>query len=124
MYDCFLFQSLKAHKAQLTPEEDQVVGDILTGILYKTKYDASHNFEAPGEDEALFMDFRSHLKVLFDSLTCVSLDRVLAEIERRLTTVLGSWRDLHFAETELALSVLYNLGEALPEANHFKVGCF
>jgi exportin-T len=37
-------------------------------IVTKTKYDSSFNFDNEGEDEAMFLEYRKNIKLVFDSI--------------------------------------------------------
>lgn len=94
---------------------------LLLTLLDKFRYDETYNFDAQGEDEIMFLDYRRQLKVLFDNLAQLNQDMVLSSVHSVVTETLGQWRNKKFTDVELAVRLLYMLGEAIParEGNHF-----
>ncbi|KAJ9595161.1 hypothetical protein L9F63_013519, partial [Diploptera punctata] len=104
-----------------TREQMEFAHSILTGIVHKMKYDDSYNFEQEGEDEATFQEFRKQLKVIFDNLAGLNKEMVLEYVSKFTNTGLGNWQTASFRDVELAIHLLYLVGEAIPAAggNHF-----
>ncbi|PSN51529.1 Exportin-T [Blattella germanica] len=94
---------------------------IIMTVIHKMKYDESYRFEQEGEDEATFQEFRKQLKVLFDNLAKVNKELLIEYVTKYTTTTLSGWQAASFQEVELAIHLLYLLGEAIPSSggNHF-----
>uniref|UniRef100_A0A3Q2XWS8 Exportin-T n=1 Tax=Hippocampus comes TaxID=109280 RepID=A0A3Q2XWS8_HIPCM len=73
-----------------------------------------------GEDEAMFVEYRKQLKMLLDRLAQVSPELVLESVRRVFTDTI-KWQSASFMEVEVAIRLLYMLGEALPASHgaHF-----
>lgn len=101
--------------------ERRRVESLLFIIFEKTKYDDSFYFDRDGEEEAMFLEFRKQLRVLFDNVAALDRDLVLTRVRDLVNATLPRWQSLNFAEVEAALTFLYQLGEALPvsHGNHF-----
>uniref|UniRef100_A0A0K8REJ9 Exportin-T n=1 Tax=Ixodes ricinus TaxID=34613 RepID=A0A0K8REJ9_IXORI len=97
---------------------------VLYIIINKYKYDDSYLFESQGEDEALFIEYRKTLKVLFDNVAQLDKELTLALVQGMVSTTLQNWRGLPFQDIEVAISFLYLLGEAVPgfHCNQFTGG--
>lgn len=87
---------------------------VLYIVINKYKYDSSYLFERQGEDEALFLEYRKTLKVLFDNAAQLDKDMTLTLTRSMISTTLQNWRNLPFQDVEVAISFLYLLGEAIP----------
>lgn len=83
-------------------------------IINKYKYDSSYLFERQGEDEALFLEYRKTLKVLFDNIAQLDKELTLSLVQGVISSTLQNWRSLPFQDVEAAISFLYLLGEAIP----------
>uniref|UniRef100_A0A8C4Q9J9 Exportin-T n=1 Tax=Eptatretus burgeri TaxID=7764 RepID=A0A8C4Q9J9_EPTBU len=94
---------------------------ILLAIIKKLTYDEDFNFENEGEEEVMFLDYRKQLKLLLDKVAQVAPNLLLLSVHRVVTGTLRDWKDCAFGEVELALRLLYLLGEALPAGHcgHF-----
>ena len=57
--------------------ERGLLENMLFVLITKTKYDESYNFEQPGEDEAMFDEYRKKIKVVFDNLAALLPELVL-----------------------------------------------
>ncbi|XP_072181720.1 exportin-T-like [Diadema setosum] len=95
---------------------------LLLILLDKFRYDETYNFDSQGEDEIMFLDYRRQLKVLFDNLAQLNQSLVLTSVHSIVMETLGQWRNKKFIDAELAVRLLYMLGEAIPakEGNHFE----
>uniref|UniRef100_A0A224YMP4 Exportin-T n=1 Tax=Rhipicephalus zambeziensis TaxID=60191 RepID=A0A224YMP4_9ACAR len=87
---------------------------VLYIVINKYKYDSSYLFERQGEDEALFLEYRKTLKVLFDNVAQLDKDMTLSLTQSMISSTLQNWRSLPFQDVEVAISFLYLLGEAIP----------
>ncbi|KAG0723542.1 Exportin-T [Chionoecetes opilio] len=105
----------------LSEVEQGLLENMLYVVITKTKYDESYNFEQAGEEEAMFDDYRKKLKVVFDNLAALIPEVVLKVTKEFVVNTLGVWQACGYEEVEAAVSLLYNLGEALPAShgNHF-----
>lgn len=90
-------------------------------VINKTKYDTSFNFDNEGEDEAMFLEYRKRIKLVFDSIAMLDNDFVLNEVKNLVVSVASSWQMKSFIEIENALHLLYLLAESIPssQGNHF-----
>lgn len=102
---------------KMSPVEQGQLENMLYVVITKTKYDESYNFEQPGEDEAIFDEYRKKLKVVFDNLAQLLPDLVLRVCKDFVVTTLNRWQGSAYEDVEAAVSLLYTLGEALP-ASH------
>ncbi|CAC5407762.1 unnamed protein product [Mytilus coruscus] len=95
------------------------------GLLYivikKMTYDESYDFEHEGEEEAMFQEYRKQLKTIFNNLAALDAQLIIVTVHNILTQTLPNWERMDQLETELAISLLYQLGEALPatQGQHF-----
>ncbi|KAM7367426.1 hypothetical protein PAMP_015328 [Pampus punctatissimus] len=94
---------------------------IMLAVMKKLTYDDEYNFENEGEDEAMFVEYRKQLKMLLDRLAQVSPELLLEAVRRVFTNTMQSWQTAPFMEVEVAIRLLYMLGEALPASHgaHF-----
>ncbi|KAL4660294.1 exportin-T isoform X1 [Arapaima gigas] len=94
---------------------------IMLAVMKKLTYDDEYNFENEGEDEAMFVEYRKQLKLLLDRLAQVSPELLLEAVRRIFTSTMQSWQTAPFMEVEVAIRLLYMLGEALPASQgaHF-----
>lgn len=113
------------HEPQSYGQQDKAnMEAVLYIIINKYKYDDSYLFESQGEDEALFIEYRKTLKVLFDNVAQLDKELTLALVQGMVSTTLQNWRGLPFQDIEVAISFLYLLGEAVPgfHCNQFTGG--
>ncbi|XP_069692791.1 exportin-T-like isoform X3 [Periplaneta americana] len=108
-------------KVMQTEEQLSYAHSVLVTIVHKMKYDESYRFEQEGEDEATFQEFRKQLKVLFDNLAGVNKDLVINYVSKFTINTLREWRTTSFQDVEIAIYLLYLMGEAIPASggNHF-----
>uniref|UniRef100_A0A8C5WGZ8 Exportin-T n=1 Tax=Leptobrachium leishanense TaxID=445787 RepID=A0A8C5WGZ8_9ANUR len=94
---------------------------IMLAVMKKLTYDDEYNFENEGEDEAMFVEYRKQLKLLLDRLAQVSPELLLASVRRIFNSTLQNWQSTQFMEVEVAIRLLYMLGEAIPTSHgaHF-----
>uniref|UniRef100_A0A8C7N4Z1 Exportin-T n=1 Tax=Oncorhynchus kisutch TaxID=8019 RepID=A0A8C7N4Z1_ONCKI len=95
--------------------------DIMLAVMKKLTYDEEYNFDNEGEDEAMFVEYRKQLKMLLDRLAQVSPDLLLEAVGRVFNNTIQRWQTASFMEVEVAIRLLYMLGEALPASHgaHF-----
>uniref|UniRef100_A0A3B5LXE0 Exportin-T n=1 Tax=Xiphophorus couchianus TaxID=32473 RepID=A0A3B5LXE0_9TELE len=94
---------------------------VMLAVMKKLTYDDEYNFENEGEDEAMFVEYRKQLKMLLDRLAQVSPELLLEAVRRVFTSTMRRWQTAPFMEVEVAIRLLYMLGEALPASHgaHF-----
>lgn len=86
---------------------------ILHVIIKKMKYDESYNFEHEGEDEVMFIEYRKEMKILFDNIAQLDPNLVLVSVHNILNSTFGKLDGAKFMDVEIAIRVLYMLGEAM-----------
>ncbi len=67
-----------------------------------------------GEEEAMFLEYRKSIKLLFDSITQLDNDFALSTIKTYVLEAANNWQMKPFADIENALYLFYLLGEAIP----------
>ncbi|KAK3101339.1 hypothetical protein FSP39_002843 [Pinctada imbricata] len=98
---------------------------VFQGLIYtvikKMKYDESYNFEQEGEDEAMFQEYRKQLKNIFNNLAALDSDLMVLTVHNLISQMLPNWDSVSVADVEVAILLLYMLGEALPstQGQHF-----
>lgn len=67
---------------------------------------------------------RKQIKVILDNLVGLNKDLVLSFTEKYVINTLPQWRFISFADVEVAIALVYYIGEALPNSggNHFTGG--
>jgi len=112
---------LKVNKIQ-NREQQANIESMFKIVINKTKYDTSFNFENEGEEEAMFLEFRKNIKLVFDSIAQLDNDFALATVKTYVLEITSNWQMKSFTDIENALYLLYLLGEAIPssQGNHFQ----
>lgn len=100
--------------APISSLQKESVQALIYILLKKMRYADDYDFDAEDEEEAMFQDYRKHLKMLFNSLASLDGQLILHTVASVLTAALQSWQRLDFAEVEVAITLFYMLGEALP----------
>ncbi|ESO82555.1 hypothetical protein LOTGIDRAFT_197880 [Lottia gigantea] len=105
----------------LSPRQRENVEGLLYTIISKMKYDDSYNFEEEGEDEAMFLEYRKQLKVIFNNLALLDTDLLISNVLNVVTRTLPNWESVDFRDVEIAVCLMYMLGEAVPTSHgqHF-----
>ncbi|XP_068163534.1 exportin-T isoform X2 [Antennarius striatus] len=118
---CYEYLHVLKQLPQLTDQQKSNVEAIMMAVMKKLTYDDEYNFENEGEDEAMFVEYRKQLKMLLDRLAQVSPELLLEAVGRVFTRTLQNWQAAPFMEVEVAIRLLYMLGEALPASHgaHF-----
>ncbi len=62
----------------------------------------------------MFEEYRKELKVIFNNLGALDPDMVLTTIHEYLGQTLSNWQRAEFKDVEVAITMLYQLAEALP----------
>ncbi|XP_036375883.1 exportin-T isoform X1 [Megalops cyprinoides] len=118
---CYDYLHVLKQLPLLTDQQKANIEAIMVAVMKKLTYDDEYNFENEGEDEAMFVEYRKQLKLLLDRLAQVSPELLLDSVRRVFNTTMQSWQTVPFMEVEVAIRLLYMLGEALPahQGAHF-----
>ncbi|XP_055769753.1 exportin-T [Salvelinus fontinalis] len=118
---CYDYLNVLKQFPLLTDQQKTNVEVIMLAVMKKLTYDEEYNFDNEGEDEAMFVEYRKQLKMLLDRLAQVSPDLLLEAVGRVFNTTVQRWQTASFMEVEVAIRLLYMLGEALPASHgaHF-----
>uniref|UniRef100_A0A8K9X5B4 Exportin-T n=1 Tax=Oncorhynchus mykiss TaxID=8022 RepID=A0A8K9X5B4_ONCMY len=118
---CYDYLNVLKQFPLLTDQQKTHVEDIMLAVMKKLTYDEEYNFDNEGEDEAMFVEYRKQLKMLLDRLAQVSPDLLLEAVGRVFNNTIQRWQTASFMEVEVAIRLLYMLGEALPASHgaHF-----
>lgn len=111
----FGYTYLTVLKQIANPSEQQKenLRGILHVIINKMKYDESYNFDHEGEDEVMFMEYRKEMKILFDNIAQLDPNLVLVSVHNILNSTFGQLDAAKFMDVEIAVRVLYMVGEAM-----------
>ncbi|XP_036375884.1 exportin-T isoform X2 [Megalops cyprinoides] len=117
---CYDYLHVLKQLPLLTDQQKANIEAIMVAVMKKLTYDDEYNFENEGEDEAMFVEYRKQLKLLLDRLAQVSPELLLDSVRRVFNTTMH-WQTVPFMEVEVAIRLLYMLGEALPahQGAHF-----
>ncbi|XP_016101121.1 exportin-T [Sinocyclocheilus grahami] len=118
---CYDYLHVLKQLPALNEQQKTNVEAIMLAVMNKLKYDDEYNFENEGEDEAMFVEYRKQLKMLLDRLAQVSPELLLEAVHRVFNATMQNWQTVQFMEVEMAIRLLYMLGEALPASHgaHF-----
>ncbi|XP_059146732.1 exportin-T-like isoform X2 [Physella acuta] len=94
---------------------------LLFTIIKKLKYDEGYQFEKEGEEEAEFQEFRKQIRVIFNNIASLDPQMILVKIHELVCQTLPRWESLDFRDVEVAITLMYSLGEAIPASHgqHF-----
>ncbi|KAJ8411343.1 hypothetical protein AAFF_G00173490 [Aldrovandia affinis] len=118
---CYDYLHVLKQLPLLTDQQKNYIEAIMVAVMKKLTYDDEYNFENEGEDEAMFVEYRKQLKLLLDRLAQVSPELLLDAVRRVFSATMQSWQSAPFMEVEVAIRLLYMMGEALPASQgaHF-----
>lgn len=118
---CYEYLHVLKQLPQLNDQQKGNIEAIMLAVMKKLTYNDEYNFENEGEDEAMFVEYRKQLKMLLDRLAQVSPELLLEAVGRVFTNTMQNWQTAPFMEVEVAIRLLYMLGEALPASHgaHF-----
>lgn len=118
---CYDYLHVLKQLPQLTDQQKANIEAVMLAVMKKLTYDDEYNFENEGEDEAMFVEYRKQLKMLLDRLAQVSPELLLEAVRRVFTNTMQNWQTARFMEVEVAIRLVYMLGEALPASHgaHF-----
>ncbi|XP_062522258.1 exportin-T-like [Corticium candelabrum] len=111
--------TLKSHAEVAEDNYHQFVA-LLSIVIKKLRYDELYNFEQEGEDEVMFLSYRKQLKGLFDSLVQLNPHYCLMTVQDLASKVFSNIHHYPFCDVEVALRLVYLLGETIPNP-HFGV---
>ena len=94
---------------------------LLVTIIKKLKYDEEYNFDHEGEEEAEFQEYRKQARVIFNNIANLDSQLILVHVHQLVSQNLPQWKTLDFKDVEVAVTLLYSLGEAIPASHgqHF-----
>ncbi|XP_056000713.1 exportin-T-like isoform X2 [Ostrea edulis] len=101
---------------QMSPKQIENIQGLLYTIIKKMKYDDSYNFDHEGEEEAMFQEYRKQLKNIFTNLAALDTELILRTVHNLVTQTLPRWEAMKVCDVEVAITMLYMLGEALPSS--------
>lgn len=118
---CYDYLHVLKQLPALSDQQKSNIEAIMLAVMNKLKYDDEYNFDNEGEDEAMFVEYRKQLKMLLDRLAQVSPELLLESVHRVFNSTMQNWRTVPFMEVEVAIRLLYMMGEALPASHgaHF-----
>eukprot|EP00795_Rhopilema_esculentum_P002275 gene2275-17888_t len=92
---------------------------LLFIVIKKMKFDDDYDFENEEEDEAMFQDFRKQMKVLLDNIGKLDGDLVVSTLHEYVQRTLQNADKVPLLDLELAVHLVYLLGEAIPGQDLF-----
>ncbi|XP_065673145.1 exportin-T isoform X2 [Hydra vulgaris] len=95
------------------------IKDIILVVIKKLKFDEDFDFENEGDDEVDFLEYRKQMKVLFNYLAKLDGKLFISSIYEITNCTFKNWRQLPFKDVEVAVYILYCLGEAFPAQELF-----
>ncbi|CAK8681357.1 exportin-T-like [Clavelina lepadiformis] len=98
----------------LDDNRKELLEKLFYGLVKKLKYDLEYRFDNEGEDEIEFQDFLRNVKVVFDNFAMLCPELVLENVQSVLTNTMLNWQAASFNDVEVAIRLLYMLGESLP----------
>ncbi|XP_064198368.1 exportin-T-like [Anguilla rostrata] len=118
---CYDYLHVLKQLPHLADQQKTNIEAIMLAVIKKLTYDEEYNFENEGEDEAMFVEYRKQLKLLLDRVAQVSPELLLEAVQRVFTSTMQHWQAAPFMQVEVAMRLLYMLGEALPahQGAHF-----
>ncbi|XP_062575597.1 exportin-T-like isoform X1 [Saccostrea cucullata] len=99
---------------QLSPKHREHIEGLLYIVIKKMKYDDSYNFDHEGEEEAMFQEYKKQLKTIFTNLAALDTELMVVTIHNLVSQTLPRWEAMKVCDIEVAITMLYMLGEALP----------
>ncbi|XP_035825468.1 exportin-T isoform X2 [Aplysia californica] len=111
---------IKTMPSMSTVQKKHIEGLLVT-IIKKLKYDTDYNFDREGEDEADFQEYRKQARVIFNNIAGLDSQMILVHVHELVSQTLPQWKSLDFRDVEVAVTLLYSLGEAIPASHgqHF-----
>ncbi|RUS73434.1 hypothetical protein EGW08_018809 [Elysia chlorotica] len=111
---------MKSQPSMSEVQKNHIEGLLVT-IIKKLKYDESYNFEKEGEEEAEFQEYRKRARVIFNNMASLDCQMILRQVHGLVSHTLPQWKNADFRDVEVAIALIYNLGEAIPasQGQHF-----
>ncbi|XP_046840739.1 exportin-T-like [Xenia sp. Carnegie-2017] len=106
--------TLLKQSPNLSTEQKGVIKGLLLTVIQKMKYDESYDFDQEGDDEVMFLEFRKTLKILFQNIGQLDPNLLLSTVMEYVLHTLRDWKNLEFMDVEVAMRMVYYLGEAVP----------
>ncbi|CAG5117342.1 unnamed protein product, partial [Candidula unifasciata] len=112
--------TVKTMPAMSEVQKKHIEGLLFT-IIKKLKYDESYNFEKEGEEEAEFQEYRKQARVIFNNIASLDAQMILLRVHELVSQTLSRWQSLDYRDVEVAITLMYSLGEAIPASHgqHF-----
>ena len=88
--------------------------NILLVVVRKMRYDEDYNFEKEDDSEVEFLEYRKQMKILMDNIAKVDANLCVSALHSLIMGTLQNWQNASFLEVELAIYMLYLMGEAIP----------
>ncbi|XP_028410861.1 exportin-T-like [Dendronephthya gigantea] len=98
----------------MSAEQEINIKGLLLTVIKKMKYDESYDFDQEGEDEAMFLEYRKLLKILFQNIGQLDPNLLLSTVMEVVSNRLRDWKSLDFMDVEVAIRTIYYVGEAIP----------
>ncbi|BFZ08391.1 hypothetical protein BsWGS_11430 [Bradybaena similaris] len=94
---------------------------LLFTIIKKLKFDETYNFDKEGEEEAEFQEYRKQARVIFNNIASLDTQMILVRVHELVSQTLSNWQSLDYRDVEVAITLMYSLGEAIPASHgqHF-----
>lgn len=88
------------------------LGDLLSIVIHKMRYDADFDFEDAEEDQAALFEIRKAMKILFDHIRALNPEMVLSYVHDFVLHNINNWSNLNFVDVEIALKLMFYVGES------------
>lgn len=90
------------------------IKDFLLAVISKMKFDEDYDFENESDEEAEFQEFRKQMKILLHSLAKLDGNLIMQSMFELLSLTFNNWQSMVFKDVEVAVYILYCLGECFP----------
>ena len=98
----------------MSAQQERNIKGLLLTVIKKMKYDESYDFDQEGEDEVMFLEYRKLLKILFQNIGQLDPNLLLSTVMQVVSSTLRDWKNLDFMDVEVAVRMIYYVGEAVP----------
>nr|CAB3267799.1 exportin-T [Phallusia mammillata] len=95
-------------------EKGVLFNELFYVIVKKLKYDPDYQFDNEGEEEVEFQEYLKSIKIIYDNLALLAPDLAIQNVQALVNETLSQWQTAPFNDVEVAIRVLYMLGESLP----------
>uniref|UniRef100_A0A914XTS0 Exportin-T n=1 Tax=Plectus sambesii TaxID=2011161 RepID=A0A914XTS0_9BILA len=110
---CHQYVLLLKQLPQLGEQQRELVKQLMFVVLNKYRLPDDYDHEREGENEALFLEYRKEVKLIITNLGMLDSNLLVATIDSLVTDTLRNWQSRSHQVIELALSLVYIVGEAL-----------